>query len=190
MRRRTRKHLVGLLGGITGFVLGLTITQFTLLLTSKQSQPAVTSAPRLEAARSNEILNTLIPNGVWADSEQLEKFEKSEMVSALKEVEATATGDRALAIAFLLAALNEDYARNSDKLLRALVSCRAEAHPTRESCADNISSYLVELSQRGDVSLLAPLLDVSDLADGAFQSRWVFTTPASSMNTRMSFSEH
>jgi hypothetical protein len=79
-----------------------------------------------------------------------------------------ACGHRALGIAFLLAALKEDYFSNKSKLLDALKKCRSLPYPDKGRCADVRSSYLIELAHRGDISLLKPSFDISDLADGAF----------------------
>src|SRR5690349_23594705 len=53
-------------------------------------------------------------------------------------------------------------------LVAALQRCRGLPYPYEAECADSVSSDLMELARRGDVSLLKPLFDISDLADGDF----------------------
>jgi hypothetical protein len=158
------------------------------------SQPVVPSGAHepdtipstIQQSRSNEILSLLLPNdGSWADVSQLEKFERSEAIKTLKAAELNASGDRALSIAFLLAVLKQDYEVNRSKLLTALSEYRRREYPQKLNCAECISGYLVELAQRGDTSLYTPLVEVSDLADGALaESLGVFYSDALSRHTK------
>lgn len=129
---------------------------------------------RMEHKASN-ILDVLMPNGDWADVSKLDLYPPTEVIDALRIAERDAQGERALAIAFLLAATGEDYSTNKLKLVTALKECRRKPYPDVNRCADIISDYLMKLSRRGDGSLIQTLFDVSDLADGAFsQSLGVF----------------
>jgi hypothetical protein len=130
--------------------------------------------------RSNEILSLLLPNdGAWADVSQLEQFPRSEVIDALKAAPPSASYDRALGIAFLLAALGDDYQSNRTMLLKALDSCRPRGYPHASRCADIISGYLIDLAQRGDTSLFTPLFGVADQSDGDFaESLGVFYSDA------------
>ena len=125
------------------------------------------STAKIQSQRcSNEILTVLLPaDGTWADVSQLDKYDPSEVITAMKGAKPHASGDRALAITFLLAALREDYQANKSKLLTALSDYRRQAYSG--NCVECIADYLSELAKRGDTSLIAPLLEVSDLADGA-----------------------
>lgn len=152
---------------LIAFAIGISASSIINLLGSHHSTNIVVQNDEVPTRdRSQEILNALIPNGVWADASKLESFERAEVIRVLQEAKGGVQGDRALAITFLLAALKEDYPANRSKLLDALTECRRLPYPRQ--CADFVSSYLMELVRRGDVSLLKPLFDISDLADGGF----------------------
>ena len=119
-------------------------------------------------SRSEEILRVLLPNGVWADVTQIDRFDHAEEVRVLKEAQVNARDDRAIGITFLLAALGNDYEGNRKKLLEALKACANKPYPEEAECASFVADYLMELCRRGDFSLLRPLFDVSNKADGAF----------------------
>jgi len=122
-----------------------------------------------EEALSKEILATLFPNnGTWADSSQLEKYDRCTVIRVLKEAERNASGDREVSIAFLLSVLRYDYETNRLKLLSAVSDCRRQDYPRQPNCAYFVSDYLIELARRGDLSFIAPLFGVSDLSDGDF----------------------
>ena len=122
-----------------------------------------------EEALSKEILATLFPNnGTWADSSQLEKYDRCTVIRILKEAERNASGDREVGIAFLLSVLRYDYETNRLKLLSAVSDCRRQDDPRQANCAYFVSDYLIELTRRGDLSFIAPLFGVSDLSDGDF----------------------
>ena len=119
-------------------------------------------------SRSEEILKVLMPNGVWGDVSQLDRFDRSEEIRALSEAQVSAKDERALGIAFLLAALGDDYELNKGKLLDALNQCSCRSYPKDAQCLDFISGYVMSLGRRGDDSLFEPLFNVSDKADGCF----------------------
>jgi hypothetical protein len=126
-----------------------------------------------EEALSKEILATLFPyngpnNGTWADSSQLEKYDRCTVIRVLKEAERNASGDREVSIAFLLSVLRYDYETNRLKLLSAVSDCRRQDYPRQPNCAYFVSDYLIELARRGDLSFIAPLFGVSGISDGAF----------------------
>jgi hypothetical protein len=113
-------------------------------------------------------MRVLMPNGVTADDTQLSKLNRDEAIKALEDAKRNAEGPRAVGIAFLLAALNEDYLTNRTRLVNELGECNQLAYPNKRECAYYISSYLMTLVRRGDTSLLPYLFSVSDLSDGAF----------------------
>ena len=117
--------------------------------------------------KSDDVLTILLPNGNWADVTQLNKFKRSEAIKVLRDAETNASGERALSIVFLLAALGDDYEGNRKRLVDALRGCGNSYQPEKPDCYF-VADYLMELVRRGDTSLLPPIFDVSDKADGAF----------------------
>lgn len=155
----------------TRFVIALVtlVTGITVLpLSPSYTSLDLSAAAQNTKSRSEEILSAIMPNGVWGDASQLDRFERAEVIVALRAAQAEANGDRALGIVFLLAVLREHYRENRARLLEALKACPKNSYPEKEQCADFISGYLMELSRRGDVSLLRPLFETSSLADGGF----------------------
>lgn len=117
--------------------------------------------------RSEEILAVLFPNGTWADETHLTEYERDEVIRALKAAEREGPHDRALGIAFLLAVVGDDYQINKSKLVHELSECASKPYPKDGNCAELVSEYLIKLGRLGDRSVLGPLFDVSDKADGA-----------------------
>lgn len=154
--------------------LGLTLVvgiSVSLLFKVARPQPAAPPAPpvpRTTPNTSDAIMRVLMPNGVTADDTQLSKFNRDEAIKALKDAKQNAEGPRAVGIAFLLAALDEDYVTNRTRLVNELGECNQLAYPHKMECAYYISSYLMTLVRRGDTSLLPYLFSVSDLSDGDF----------------------
>jgi hypothetical protein len=110
----------------------------------------------------------LLPNGIWGDANQLNRFSRSEEVRVLREAQVGAKSERALGIAFLLAALGEDYRANRIKLLEALKGCGHKPDFVDADCVDFVVGYLMELCRRGDNSLFHPIFNASANSDGAF----------------------
>ena len=113
---------------------------------------------------SDEMLKVLLPNDTWAEVSQLEKYDRGQMIKVLRTAAREASGERALSITFLFAALKEDYQVNRSKLLTALGDCHL--HESPHNCTEIISEYLIELARRGDSSLFTPLFGVADMSDG------------------------
>ena len=166
---RTKNLWFRLLALLIGFGVGIIPSQLSTH-TPKQSQQKTSEIVFREPTpdRDGEVLSLVLPGGTWVDSTELDKFPRAELIKVLKRAEINASGDRALGIAFLLAMLNEDYVMNTNLLLNGLSRCRQKPYPEAAACADYLSSYLMELSRRGDTTLLGPIFEVSDLADGAF----------------------
>jgi hypothetical protein len=57
----------------------------------------------------DEVVRALLPNGNWADTKQLRRFERADEIRALKEAQVGAKDWRAVSIAYLLATLKYDY---------------------------------------------------------------------------------
>jgi len=160
MRSLTIRFLVALIT----FIIGIIATSVWLFHPSRKSESPATQNLQSQN-RSEEILHVLIPNDVWADVTQLDRFDHAEEIRVLKEAQVEAKNERAVSIAFLLAALGDDYEANRKKLLDELQEC-AEPHP--EECTSFVADYLMELCRRGDFSLFRLLFDMSRKADGAF----------------------
>ncbi len=159
------------------FALGIAVASFWLFFRAsrKPQSPASPSVQSQSPKRSEEILRVLMPNDVWGDVSKLERFDHSEEVQVLREAQVKAEGDRAIGIAFLLAALGEDYESNRGRLLERLKECAHKSYPEEGECTDIVADHLMELCRRGDYSLFKPLFDVSNKADGAFsESLWAF----------------
>jgi len=117
-------------------------------------------------SESDRILRALLPNGVWGDASQLARFGRSKEIRVLTEARTHATGFRAIAMTFLLAALGKDYSANRRILIVAMKRCAHKPYP--ENCRYAIADYLMQLCRRGDSSLLHSIFSVSNKADGAF----------------------
>src|ERR1700686_4081758 len=136
-----KAYLKNQISRFLAFLIGLTIGAVASCLvppSTRRSSPrlVVQHVESLRVDRSKEILTVLMPNGVWADDSKLELFEGDELIKVLKNAQTDAHGDRALGIAFLLAALKEDYFSNRSKLLDALQGCRGLSYPAESQCAD------------------------------------------------------
>lgn len=118
--------------------------------------------------RPEEIMRVLMPDEVWADATHLDRFDHAEEIRVLKQAQVEAKDERAISIAFLLAALGNDYEANRKKLLDALKGCANKPYPQDRECTFFVADYLMELCRRGDFSLFRPLFDVSRKADGAY----------------------
>ena len=167
---RLKKQLLRFLLTVVTFSIGVSLALLFRVATTREVVPPISKLEpgRAEKDRSDEILSVLLPNGTWGDASQLQGYKRDEVVKALKIAERDASGDRVLAIAFLLAAVGEDYQVNKSKLLDELETCRSKPYPDASQCADFVAGYLIELGRRGDPSVLPPLFAVTDMADGDF----------------------
>lgn len=122
----------------------------TSLPSSAPSHLATDTVAAKETA-ANALLNELLADD-YADAEELEYYDRNAVRRALLDEQTRATGKRAVAVAYLLAALDEDYARNRDIVLAALEARLAD--PTDD---DDAIEYAVSLCKRGDQTLRRPL---------------------------------
>src|SRR5258705_340561 len=105
MKGNLKNQIPRFLALLIGFTIGTVASCLVSALGPRRSSSLVVQhVEKIRADRSKEILNVLMPNGVWADDGKLELFERDELVKALKNAQSDAHGDRALGIAFLLAA--------------------------------------------------------------------------------------
>ena len=165
MRRITTRFLVALIT----FTIGIIAASVWLFHSPHKSESIATQNLQPQSQnRPEEIMRVLMPNDVWGDVSQLDRFDHTEEIRVLKEAQVEAKNERAVSIAFLLAALGNDYEANRKKLLDALQGCSNRPYPKDGECAYFVADYLMELCKRGDYSLFKPLFDVSKKADGAF----------------------
>ncbi len=165
MRSITKRFLVALIT----FTIGIIAASVWLYDPSGKSENGTTQNLQPQSQnRPEEIMRVLMPNDVWGDVTQLDRFDHTEEIRVLKEAQVEAKNERAVSIAFLLAALGNDYEANRKKLLDALKECSNRPSPEEGACTYFVADYLMELCRRGDFTLLKPLFDVSRKADGAF----------------------
>jgi hypothetical protein len=113
------------------------------------------------ADTSKELLDELLQEDT-ADAEELEYYDPQEVKKALLAAQPKAVGKRAVAIAYLLASLGENYDANRGIVLNAFNEYFQ--HP--ESAEDDPVDYTVSLCNRGDDSLTKSLMLVADKAKG------------------------
>jgi hypothetical protein len=106
--------------------------------------------------RSQDVVERLMPDGLPSRLVLPKPAARDAAVHELKKAQATARGTHAQRVAFLLAALEIDYARNRDYLLWVLSGCQAEE--IKRGCDDLTPEYLTDLYGRGHPEILAPLL--------------------------------
>ena len=164
MRSLTARVLIALLA----FTIGITAASVWSFDRRKtESRPTQKLQPQA-LNPSEEILSVLMPNHVWADVTQVNRFDRAEEIRVLKEAQVEARDERAISIAFLLAVLGDDYEPNRKQLLDALKQCAGKPYPEAAECTYFVADYLMELCRRGDFFLLGPLFDMDGKADGAF----------------------
>jgi hypothetical protein len=137
-----------------------------------------------------DIVATLLPNG---DPHRVLTLTAPERQTAIKQLQAAqkqSAGKKQVQVAFLLAALGSDYARNSNYLIRNLRKC---AGPSHESDCDVTApgEFLIALYEQGHRDVLKPLmltgLDTYNAALqeslGDFLARVLINSPAVFLDT-------
>jgi hypothetical protein len=164
-----KTHLHRIIVAFVTFMAGIAITSLWHCYESPKFEiyAALVVQP-LTHSRSEAIMRVLMPDGVWGDPSQLDRFDRVEAAHALIDAQSDAHEAQALGIVFLLAALDYDYESNKEKLLHALDHCGRKSYPEDGQCYYLVADYLIVLGRRGDASLLGPLFNVSGQADGAF----------------------
>ncbi|MCS7080816.1 MAG: hypothetical protein NZ585_12320 [Chloracidobacterium sp.] len=146
------KHLVfGTLATGLLAVGGYVWLQGRTSLPSSSTPALATDTVAAKEAAVDPLLSELLADD-YADAEELEYYDRNAVRRALLAEQTRATGKRAVAVAYLLAALDEDYARNRDIVLAALEARLAD--PTED---DDAIEYAISLCKRGDQSLRRPL---------------------------------
>lgn len=129
---------------------------------SANPSPTPVGKPGTAAAdTSREILDELLREDM-ADAEELEYYDPQEVKKALLAAQPKAGGKRAVAIAYLLASLGENYDANRAIVLNAFNEYFQ--HP--ETGEDDPVDYVVSLCNRGDDSLLKSLMIVAEKGKG------------------------
>ncbi|MGQ9895981.1 MAG: hypothetical protein ACUVR8_00240 [Acidobacteriota bacterium] len=131
---------------------------------NKKARPTAGLLPDTVAAKetiSNPLLSDLLADD-YADAEELEYYDRAAVRQALLSEQQRATGKQAIAVAYLLAALDENYAHNCAIVLQAFEARLAD--PTEE---DDAIEYVISLCHRGDTTLRQPLLAAASRCVGA-----------------------
>ncbi|MEW6125705.1 MAG: hypothetical protein AB1757_01470 [Acidobacteriota bacterium] len=127
-----------------------------------------TQITRQEASNheTSEIIQTLIPDD-FAIDEEIDRFNRDEIIIELTKLEPQTQGVRALSVAYLLASLKHDYLTNQKKIVSLLQSCSREGINRIGSIqCEMATDYGIRLFEKGDDSLLNPLLDMGLVSDG------------------------
>lgn len=111
-----------------------------------------------------DIVQTIMPHGVPTELRIPNNSDKPHCIELLKAARVQARGKRAQQIAFLLAAMGSDYAANRAFLVHALRGCSVD--PIHD-CDEDTAAFVASLFQRGDDTLLEPLLKIGPKSDGA-----------------------
>lgn len=87
------------------------------------------------------------------------------ILAGLRREQPSASGERARDIAYALAVFNSEYQQNRDYLLGLMNSCLARSKDSLEDdeCDGKLLHYVTNLYWRGDIGLLAPLLQIADI---------------------------
>ncbi len=112
---------------------------------------------------NTDVVQQLMPSGVPTDLARVTEREKPLAVERLKSAQVDATGKRAQQVAFLLAHLGFQYAKNRDYLLRTLYGCRTH----KVSCDEDTAMFVIALYEDGDPSVLKALLRAGLHSDAA-----------------------
>jgi len=129
----------------------------------EQTKKQVSPLNPTEPPKTPEGLLTFLLPDNSAYPERLKEVPRQDATNALIKAQADARGPRADAIAFLLVILDADADANRERLFESLRTCTRDP----ESCDDRLLSYLGNLFDRGDKSVLDPLLEASRATDSA-----------------------
>jgi hypothetical protein len=121
------------------------------------------------AEHDNAILQDLFKDRV-PDPKRLSLYPRAQALRALVSEQARATGERGVAVAYLLAVLHHKYAANRNRVVMAATAyIRKTGRATWPD--EDKAFYVCDMFDRGDTSLLATLFDIglhsdADLAEG------------------------
>jgi hypothetical protein len=116
---------------------------------------AAVSAAGLQSGGS-DIVARLLPDGDPHRLVNPSPAEKSAAIRELRSDQTTASGARAVQVAFLLAANDSNYDKNRDYLVANLRGCTTPG--IKSGCDAKIADYLSVLYQRGHKDVLKPLM--------------------------------
>ncbi len=148
-KRLTVAALFGSLALAAGVSVWLVSRSHTRFLPTPHMTPDTVAA---KEAVTDPLLSELLADD-YADAEELEYYDRAVVRQALLAEQQRATGKRAVAVAYLLAALDEDYTHNRAIVLQAFEARLAD--PTED---DDAIEYVISLCRRGDTTLRQPLL--------------------------------
>jgi hypothetical protein len=110
-------------------------------------------------ASQQDIVEQLLPGGAIPKEVLVKPEQRDRIIRKLKVAKAPADTQRAQQVAFLMAALDEEYDQNRDYLLHVLSGCN---YPEiRFGCDDMTGFYLIYLWEHGHQEILGPLLKTS-----------------------------
>ncbi|QUV79166.1 hypothetical protein [Chloracidobacterium thermophilum] len=178
MRDLPKRLAVGALLGSLALAAGVSVWLVSRSHTRFPQAPHLT--PDTVAAKeavTDPLLSELLADD-YADAEELEYYDRAAVRQALLAEQQRATGKRAVAVAYLLAALEENYAHNRGIVLQAFEARLAD--PTED---DDAIEYVISLCRRGDTTLRQPLLGRRSGASENRRNCWGRSTPILSLPT-------
>lgn len=117
------------------------------------------SAQSGHRSSERDLLAQLLPDGAVPKDLKVMPGQRERVIKELKMAQASAHGQRAQQVAFLVAALRVNYIRNRDYLFHVLSGCN---YPDiRYGCDDMTGEYLMYLYRHGHSEILAPLMKTS-----------------------------
>lgn len=121
--------------------------------------PLDTRAKSGQRGSQHDLIAQILPDGTVPKDLKVMPDHRGRVIKELKRAQATAQGQRAQQVAFILATLNVDYVKNRDYLFHVLSGCN---YPEiRYDCDDMTGEYLIYLYRHGHTEILAPLLKTS-----------------------------
>ena len=145
------------------------------------------------SSQAQDVVGKILPDGNPRRLVMPKRSERESVIHQLRATRATAQGEHAQQVVFLLAVLGADYERNRDYLLWVLKGC--EVPEIKHGCDDMTGEYLIYLYEHGHPEILAPLLSssVKDYSAagseglGAFFSELVAKSPNAFLDAVRSF---
>jgi hypothetical protein len=182
MRDLPKRLAVGALLGSLALAAGVSVWLVSRSHTRFPQAPHLT--PDTVAAKeavTDPLLSELLADD-YADAEELEYYDRAAVRQALLAEQQRATGKRAVAVAYLLAALEENYAHNRGIVLQAFEARLAD--PTEMTTRSSMSfrSAVAATQPCG-----SPCWQPCGGALANRQSCWERSTPTSSPLTSMAF---
>lgn len=145
----------------------LSTVTFLLLCLRADAYPArINQGKPRPPTKPEEIVEYVMPRGEMnVIRERVAQYPRAKLVRLLTAAQRDAIEPRAQSIAYLLAYLHYDYTANRQRLIHAMRGCRDR--PVTRGCSEDTALLLINLYERGDRTLLKPLLDAASDSDGA-----------------------